>query len=260
MFCTAPLPLFSTFIVLSGYTFGTWEGFIISYLASLAGAVVVFVVSRRFFGASLVKVLAHTPTLARTVRAVSKNPKLLFLVRLAPYPYNVMNVLLAACPSLTLRRYVGCTGLSLLKTVIHTSIGAGIHSFTGYYGVSPEDGTDPEHSDSSSDLARWSTGIGIALCILLLIYLGYVARRAVDGELEGDDCGESGSMVLPIYHPRGRDRVRSTRHSRLSSNPQERIAFLSPADNSASDSECETVEMGENSRLGVLVRNSSPLQ
>ena len=171
-----------------------------------------------------------------------------------------MNVLLAACPSLTMRRYVGCTGLSLLKTVIHTSIGAGIHSFTGYYGVIPEGGSHPEHSDSPNDLARWSTGIGIALCILLLIYLGYVARRAVDGELEGEDCGESGSTVLPIYHPRGRDRVRSNRHSRLPSTPQERIAFLSPIGDPASDSECENVETCENSRSGVLVRSSSPLQ
>ena len=244
-------------MVLSGYTFGTWEGFMISYLASIVGAIVVFGVSRRFFGTSLVRVLAHTPALARTVRAVSKNPKLLFLVRLAPYPYNVMNVLLAACPTLTMRRYVGCTGLSLLKTVIHTSIGAGIHSFTGYYGVPTEDGTHEEHSDS---LARWSTGIGIALCILLLIYLGYVARRAVDGELEGEDCGESGSTVLPIYQSRGRDRVRSTRQSRLSSSPQERMAFLSTIGDTTSDSECENVETGENSCSGVLVRNSSPLR
>jgi uncharacterized membrane protein YdjX (TVP38/TMEM64 family) len=246
--------------MLSGYTFGTWKGFVISYSASLVGAIVVFAVSRRFFGTSLVKVLAHTPTLARTVRAVSKNPKLLFLVRLAPYPYNVMNVLLAACPSLTMRRYVGCTGLSLLKTVIHTSIGAGIHSFTGYYGVLPENGTHPEHSDSSSDLARWSTGIGIALCILLLIYLGYVARKAVDGELEGVDCGESGSTVLPIYHPRGRDRVRSTRHTRLPSTPQEHVAFLSSTGEPTSDLECENVEIDEISRSRVLVQDSLPFQ
>lgn len=41
-----PLPLYSTLIVLSGYTFGVWEGFIVSYIASLVGAVLVFVVSR----------------------------------------------------------------------------------------------------------------------------------------------------------------------------------------------------------------------
>lgn len=41
-----PLPLYSTLIVLSGYTFGVWNGFVASYIASLVGAVVVFVVSR----------------------------------------------------------------------------------------------------------------------------------------------------------------------------------------------------------------------
>jgi uncharacterized membrane protein YdjX (TVP38/TMEM64 family) len=33
-------------MVLSGYTFGVWEGFVVSYGASLIGAVLVFVVSR----------------------------------------------------------------------------------------------------------------------------------------------------------------------------------------------------------------------
>jgi uncharacterized membrane protein YdjX (TVP38/TMEM64 family) len=247
-------------MMLSGYTFGTWEGFVISYSASLAGAVVTFALSRHFLGTSLVKVLAHSPGLARAVRAVSKNPKLLFLVRLAPYPYNVMNVLLAACPSLTMRRYVCCTGLSLLKTVIHTSIGASIHSFTGYYGVLPEDGTHPEHKNSRSDLARWSTAIGVVLCIALFIYLGYVARRAVDDELEGEECGEVGSTVLPIHHPRGRDVVRNTRHSRLPSTPQEQMAFLSPIGDPVSDSDGENAEMGENSGSSVLLRSSSPLR
>jgi hypothetical protein len=41
-----PLPLYSTLIVLSGYTFGVSEGFVVSYGASLIGAVLVFVVSR----------------------------------------------------------------------------------------------------------------------------------------------------------------------------------------------------------------------
>ena len=247
-------------MMLSGYTFGTWQGFIISYSASLTGAVVVFALSRHFFSTSLVKALAHSPVLARAVRAISKNPKLLFLVRLAPYPYNVMNVLLAACPSLTIRRYVSCTGLSLLKTVIHTSIGAGVHSFTGYYGVLPTDGTHPEHNDSHSDLARWSTVIGVVLCIILLIYLGYIARRAVNDELEGEECGETGSAVLPIHHPRGRSIVRSTRHSRLPSTSQERMAFLLPIGNPESDSGHENVQIGECSRSSVLMRSSSPLR
>lgn len=41
-----PLPLYSTLMVLAGYTFGVWEGFVVSYIASLSGAVIVFIVSR----------------------------------------------------------------------------------------------------------------------------------------------------------------------------------------------------------------------
>ena len=41
-----PLPLYSTLMVLSGYTFGVWRGFVVSYVASLSGAILVFVVSR----------------------------------------------------------------------------------------------------------------------------------------------------------------------------------------------------------------------
>jgi len=33
-------------MVLCGYTFGVWEGFVVSYIASLTGAIVVFIVSR----------------------------------------------------------------------------------------------------------------------------------------------------------------------------------------------------------------------
>jgi uncharacterized membrane protein YdjX (TVP38/TMEM64 family) len=43
-----PLPLYSTLMVLSGYTFGAWEGFVISYLSSLIGAVIVFLIARTF--------------------------------------------------------------------------------------------------------------------------------------------------------------------------------------------------------------------
>ena len=50
-----PLPLYSTLMILSGYTFGAITGFFISYFASLTGAVTVFVVSRTFLRDSIGK-------------------------------------------------------------------------------------------------------------------------------------------------------------------------------------------------------------
>lgn len=41
-----PLPLYSTLIILCGFSFGLVQGFIISYIAALSGAIVVFLLSR----------------------------------------------------------------------------------------------------------------------------------------------------------------------------------------------------------------------
>lgn len=121
-------------------------------------------------------------TIKRVVRAVEKRPKLLFLIRLAPYPYNVMNCLLAAAPTLTLRTYTTCTALSLFKVIIHTSMGASIHSFKDFHVADPNK-PEEEHKHSLTEL--W-TAVGIALCIAILIYLSIVARRAVDFELDDE--------------------------------------------------------------------------
>jgi uncharacterized membrane protein YdjX (TVP38/TMEM64 family) len=125
------------------------------------------------------------------VRAVEKRPKLLFLVRLAPYPYNVMNCLLAASPTLTLKTYTLCTAASLFKVIIHTSLGASIHSFKEYNTAAPADGaTEPEDATGADAVARmWTIG-GVLLCVAIFVYLSVVARRAVDEEL-GDEVGDA---------------------------------------------------------------------
>ncbi|WVF65599.1 hypothetical protein IAT40_000329 [Kwoniella sp. CBS 6097] len=129
-----PVPLYSTLIVLSGYTFGVWDGFVVSYAASLVGAVLVFVVSRCWLKDVITKSLAHSPTSISILNILPSNPHLLLLIRIAPYPYNLLNVILASSPTLTLRTYTGCTAISLCKLVLHTWIGAGIHDLSASYG------------------------------------------------------------------------------------------------------------------------------
>lgn len=138
------------------------------------------------------------------------------MVRLAPYPYNVMNALLAASPTLTLKTYTVCTALSLFKVIIHTTIGASIHSFAGYHlhktpdsSDPPIDGQDPIGGDGDGDegalLSRVSAIVGIVLCVAIIVYLSWVARKAVDEELDDDEA--------------------------LAHNPEETELFLDPADN-----------------------------
>lgn len=180
-----PIPLYSTLIVLSGYTFGTWTGAIISYFAALTGALVVFVASRSLFRESIGRWLKSCTKINRVVRAIEKRPKLLFLIRFAPYPYNVLNCLLAAAPTLTLHTYTVCTALSLFKVVIHTSLGASIHSFKDYHATPTS-----SNSDSADWMAHMWTMVGIALCAAILVYLYIVARRAVDDELDDEPLDE----------------------------------------------------------------------
>jgi len=162
----------------------------VTYFAALSGAICVYLLSRTFFRETISNWLSRTTTIKRVVRAIEKRPKLLFMVRLAPYPYNVMNALLAASPTLTFKTYTVCTALSLFKVIIHTTIGASIHSFAGFHLHQPNDGTtgqEPEKGESST-LSRVTAVIGIALCIAIIVYLGWVARKAVGEELEDDDA------------------------------------------------------------------------
>lgn len=155
------------------------------------------------------------------MRAIEKRPKLLFLIRLAPYPYNVMNCLLAASPTLTLRTYTLCTSLSLFKLIIHTSIGSSIRSFAKYHVVKPGESA-PARGDENL-LSHYSTIAGVLLCVAIFCYLSYVARKAVDDELEDDH-------VFP------RD-------------SEETLAFLSDQEGSGGDME-ELVDTRPASRMG----------
>jgi hypothetical protein len=94
-----------------------------------------------------------------------------------------MNCLLAASPTLTLHTYTVCTALSLFKVIIHTSVGASIHSFRDYHVTDPDSVDDESNADY---LARMWSIIGIVLCLVILIYLSIVARRAVDEELDDE--------------------------------------------------------------------------
>lgn len=182
-----PLPLYSTLIILAGYTYGPWTGAVISYFAALSGALVVFLLSRHFLRDSISRCLSAACSVKRVVRAIEKRPQLLFLIRLAPYPYNVMNCLLAASPILTLRTYTICTALSLFKVIIHTSIGASIHSFAEYHTGGPSSAAPSNGDEEEHPLNKIFTIFGIGLCIGIFVYLSWVARRAVNDELDDED-------------------------------------------------------------------------
>ncbi|ESK97585.1 cytoplasm protein [Moniliophthora roreri MCA 2997] len=208
-----PLPMYSTLIILSGYTFGPWIGAVISYAAALTGALTVFTLSRHnaYLHAHIATWLQSTCSLKRVVQAIEKRPKLLFLIRVAPYPYNVMNCLLgAAAPGVSLRTFTVCTALSLFKVIVHTSLGASIHSFKDYHAPAPTINTasfnstsidststisssapaQEEEENGAGTVARMWTILGITLCIVIFVYLSWCARKAVNEELGEEEAEE----------------------------------------------------------------------
>ena len=131
------------------------------------------------------------------MRAIEKRPKLLFLIRLAPYPYNVMNCLLAASPTLTLRTYTLCTSLSLFKLIIHTSIGSSIRSFAEYHVVKPGEST-PARADESL-LSYYSTIAGVLLCVA--IFWLFDLRGRWFGDALVTDRAQTTERLLPEMRP-----------------------------------------------------------
>ena len=177
--------------------------------------------SRYLFRELITRWLSNATSVKRVVRAIEKRPQLLFLIRLAPYPYNVMNCLLGASPTLTLRTYLVCTALSLFKVIIHTTLGSSIHSFARYHAqpkppsqdtsadgtpsLSPSDGdTSPEEEENPVGLYVKVTGIVLAVGVF--VYISVVARKAISDELSGDEGEE-----LPAH------------------TDEEALSFLSPA-------------------------------
>ncbi|KAF8322018.1 hypothetical protein DL93DRAFT_2028532, partial [Clavulina sp. PMI_390] len=180
-----PLPLYSTLMMLGGYTFGATTAFYISYAASLVGAVIVFLIFRYTIPSRIAASLLP-PSLKRVVRAIEQRPSIFLLIRVAPYPYNVLNAVLGSSSSMTLSRYVGTTALSLLKVIVHTTIGSEIRSFKDMHSDAGKKKEGEETTASWGWKEAW-TAVGIVLCVGLFIYLSFVARNAVNEECADAD-------------------------------------------------------------------------
>lgn len=157
---------------------------------------------------------------------IPANAHLLLLIRIAPYPYNLLNVILASSPSLTLKTYTGCTAISLLKVILHTWFGSGIHDISelhrsppsGIPGHGPHHGIGGHgghgHGDHGSgaegdhghhgyagrreDVKVYWTWGGLALCVVLFVYLHHVAKKALaraQAEVERDNRVEEGQAT-----------------------------------------------------------------
>lgn len=146
--------------------------------------------------------LIKSPGLKRVIRAVELRPKLLWLIRVSPWPYNLLNVLAASSDTLSFRCYFMCTALSLPKLIVHVSIGSTIRSFQGYDDTA-KSSTSKDDSEAAALEAQgkhWKTvaaTAGLLLCVVVFIYILIIARRAVD-EIEDGDTADGNDLEQEV--------------------------------------------------------------
>ncbi|RIB11696.1 snare associated Golgi protein [Gigaspora rosea] len=189
---------YSTLITLSGFIYGFGFGFLISYVAALTGAVTVFCLSRKWFKKPVRKWLNRNKSMSAVVRAVEKKGfKLLFLIRIAPYPYNILNMLLSAT-HLSLSTFTAATALSLFKLMIHVWIGSKMSSFSAFTShvgiISSEIDNSIKPSLSKNNHFTKSFNFIVMLCsiaigICIIIYVWILAKKAIK-EVEDENGGE----------------------------------------------------------------------
>lgn len=220
-----PIPMYSTLVILSGFAFGMWTGFVVSYVAALAGAATVFLLSRWLLRLWMTRLLLASGGLSKVVRAIEKQPRLLFLVRLAPYPYNLLNVLLASSEVLSFGTFLSCTALALPKLLVHTAVGASIQGLStrraapavhGNMGLLIHEGGGVRPALSRAERVREVATLGgLALSIAIFFYIYQVASQAVheldlsesdEDEMELDEHSSADELPPPVwpYPPRRR--------------------------------------------------------
>lgn len=90
---------------------------------------------------------------------------------------------------MSLGRYIGTTAISLLKVIVHTSLGSTIRSFKDLHAAKTKAKEDADTDGKAGEIS-WGeiwTVIGIVLCVGLFIYLSIVARRAVNEECDDEE-------------------------------------------------------------------------
>ncbi|KAF9936206.1 hypothetical protein BGZ67_002602 [Mortierella alpina] len=187
LFLTAfpPLVGYSSLVTMSGYVYGFGFGLFIAYTSALLGSIACFYLCRRWFKVQVRAMMAKKQSLKSVVKAVEKRGfKLMILIRLAPYPFNVMNALLSAT-HIPLSTFALATALSLTKLALHVYIGSTLSSLAGPSSPtnpppSTDDGQVPIPDTHGRNLKIFVMIISMILGIAVGAYVWMVAKREIE--------------------------------------------------------------------------------
>ncbi|KAJ3365278.1 hypothetical protein GGF32_009783 [Allomyces javanicus] len=167
-----PIMGLSTILYLCGYIYGFPGGFAPAYLGALGGACTCFLLAHSYLRGYASRALARYPS-ARALRHTidKRGLKLLILIRLAPYPSNMVNVLLATSSSISLRTFALASALTFPKYLLQVYIGSSLSTFS--------DLVSGTHPPESHTLSLAVVGCSIALGIGLTVWLWFHVQRIV---------------------------------------------------------------------------------
>ncbi|KAF9432624.1 hypothetical protein BGZ76_010534 [Entomortierella beljakovae] len=170
---------------MSGYIYGFGYGLVIAYTSALLGSVACFYLCRRWFQVQVRTLMAKRQSLKSVVKAVEKRGfKLMILIRLAPYPFNVMNALLSAT-HVPLSTFTIATAISLSKLILHVYIGSTLSSLATIP-IPPKEGDSDDGSSSPTDTNSHGRNLKILVMLISMLlgigvggYVWIVAKREI---------------------------------------------------------------------------------
>jgi uncharacterized membrane protein YdjX (TVP38/TMEM64 family) len=178
MFYVAGVVLFFPGIILTagaGLLYGVVLGTIIVSPASVLGATLAFLIARYVARDWVSRKLEKYPNFRAIDRAIEKNGfKMILLLRLQPVvPFNLLNYALGLT-RIRLRDYVMASWIGMFPaTVLFVYLGSVLHSVSDLL---------QGHLGSG----KWGAALfwgGLAAAIVLVVYIGRVARKALQEEL-----------------------------------------------------------------------------
>ncbi|KAJ1960262.1 Tlg2-vesicle protein [Dimargaris xerosporica] len=153
---------------LAGFAYGFPLGFIPCFVGALGGSVACFTLCRRYGQHHLQWLYNWNPHTTAAVRAIEKKGfKLLLLIRLSPYPFNLVNALLSGT-QIPVRQFALATALSLIKLNMHVYIGANLTEFS---------------NAMFEQKSPWQIAImvvGMVVGTGVMVYIYWLTKRAVD--------------------------------------------------------------------------------
>jgi len=162
-----PVPGYGMIAILCGVIYG-WMGVVPFYIGAILGATATFVVFRWLASGYARRLQQEHVRVAAVVRAVSRRGfKLLFFIRLAPYPFSLMNAILASSHEISFVAYFFATALTIPKLALNIALGAHLTDLADALIDHPT----PE---------RWLSLAGVVvMAVAVFVYVGWIALKEI---------------------------------------------------------------------------------